>query len=63
MEDTDATIVRCILIANLTGTVLAAVVDEEQLKVPVCLTKYAVDAAVQGLLGIINRNYYRNQTI
>ena len=54
---------HCIFIANLTGTVLAAVVDEEQLKVPVCLTKDAVNAAVQGLLGIINRNYYGNQTI
>ena len=58
MENPDAAIPRSIFITNLTGLVLAAVIDEKALEIGESLGQDAVYTAAQGRFRIIYRYYY-----
>ena len=58
MKDSDAAIPRSIFITNLTGLVLAAVIDEKALEIGESLGQDAVYTASQGRFRIIYRYYY-----
>lgn len=53
MKDSNAGVFCCIFIAYLAGTIVATIIDEEQLEIGEGLSYDAIDAAVQVLLGII----------
>ena len=58
MKNPDAAIPRSILIADLTGLVLAAVIDEKALEIGESLGQDAVHTASQGRFRVIYRYYY-----
>ena len=58
MENPDAAIPDSIFITNLTGLVLAAVIDEKALEIGESLGQDAVHTASQGRFRVINRYYY-----
>ena len=60
MKNPDAAIPRSIFIADLTGPVLAAVIDEKALEIGEGLGQNAVHTALQGQFCVIYRYYYRN---
>ena len=56
MEDLNARVSCCILITDGTRGICAAIINEEQLEVLIGLGQDTVYAAVQVLLGVIDRN-------
>ena len=56
MEDSHAGILGCILITDGARGILAAIIYKEQLEVLIGLCQYAVYAATQVLLGVIDWN-------
>ena len=58
MDNTNPTIRGGVAVADVSGTVGAAIVDEQQLPIGIGLRHDAVDAPLEPLLGIIYRYYY-----
>ena len=58
MENPDAAIPRSIFIADITGLVLAAVINKQTLEIGESLGQDAVHTASQGRFRVIYRYYY-----
>lgn len=58
VEGLDARVGGGVAVADVSGTVGAAIVDEQQLPIGIGLRHDAVDAPLEPLLGIIYRYYY-----
>ena len=60
MENPDAAIPRSIFFADLTGLVLAAVIDEKALEIGESLRQDAINTMANGCFCVISWYYYRN---
>ena len=63
MDHADPHIPRGVLVADGAGAILAAVVDEQQLEIRILLPEYAVHAAPQIFLRIVNRHNNGNHRV
>ena len=63
MEDLDATILFCIFVADCTRRIGTAVVNEQEFPMCIGLHQYTLDASIEIILCVVDRNDDGNQIL